>query len=128
VLGTDFTFDVGDGLHVLIEYFFSTREPQFTQEEALKGDRTLHQFGVLFDQPVGADITWQVFGLFDGRDGSFQIIPQVEYALTSEVFLYLSGRWGGTLKTDRRNGRLFEETETFSGTEPNVGLTVVGYF
>ena len=46
VLGTDFTFDVGDGLHVLIEYFFSTREPQFTQEEVLKGDRTLHQFGV----------------------------------------------------------------------------------
>ncbi|KMP11963.1 hypothetical protein UZ36_02685 [Candidatus Nitromaritima sp. SCGC AAA799-C22] len=127
VLGADYTFDVGDGLHVLIEYFLSSREPQFTQDDP-KGDRTLHQFGVLFDQPVGADILWQVFGLFDVRDGSFQLIPQVEYTLTSQIFLYLSGRWGGTLKTDRRAGRLFRATGDFSGTEPNVGLTLVAYF
>ncbi|MCH8156598.1 MAG: hypothetical protein IID18_02415 [Nitrospinae bacterium] len=127
VLGTDYTFDVGDGLHVLIEYFFSTREPQFTQDDS-KGDRTLHQFGILFDQPVGADIAWQLFGLFDVRDGSFQWVPQVEYTLTSQVFVYLSGRWGGTLKSDRRTGRLFKETGSFNGTEPNVGLTLVAYF
>ncbi|HAX46090.1 MAG TPA: hypothetical protein DCX78_04580 [Nitrospina sp.] len=127
VVGTDYTFDIGDGLHVLLEYFLSTREPQYTQDDA-KGDRTIHQFGLLLDQPVGADVAWQLFSLFDVRDGSFQLVPQVEYTLTSQVFLYISGKWGGTLKTNRTAGRLFKETVDFNGTEPNVGLTVVAYF
>ncbi|MDP6231555.1 MAG: hypothetical protein QF913_05225 [Nitrospinaceae bacterium] len=127
VVGTDYTFDVGDGLHVLLEYFFSTREPQFSQDD-VKGDRSIHQFGVLLDQPISADIRWQLFSLFDVRDGSFQLVPQVEYTLTSQVFLYITGKWGGTLKTDRTAGRLFKETADFNGTEPNVGLTVIAHF
>ena len=127
VFGFDYTFDVGDGLHFLLEYFISTHEPQYTQDDT-KGNRTIHQFGLLLDQPIGADILWKLFGLFDVRDGSFQIIPQIEYTLTSKTFLYLSGSWGGTLKTDRIDGRFFKETGIFNGTEPNIGLTVVTYF
>ena len=56
------------------------------------------------------------------------MIPQVEYTLTSQVFLYFSGSWGGTLKTDRTAGRFFKETGVFNGTEPNIGLTVMAYF
>jgi hypothetical protein len=55
-------------------------------------------------------------------------VPQVEYTLTSQVFLYITGKWGGTLKTDRTAGRLFKETADFNGTEPNVGLTVIAHF
>ena len=127
VFGSDYTFNIGDGLHFLLEYFISVREPQYTQSD-IKGNRTIHQFGLLLDQPVGADVLWKLFSLFDVRDGSFQFIPQIEYALTSEIFLYLSGSWGGTLKSDRTEGRLFKETEVFNGTEPNIGLTVVTYF
>lgn len=127
VFGSDYTFDIGDGLHLLLEYFISTRESEYTQDDA-KGNRTIHQFGLLMDQPIGADILWKLFGLFDVRDGSFQLIPQVEYTLTSQIFLYISGSWGGTLKSDRTNGRLFKETGNFNGLESNVGLTVVAYF
>ncbi len=127
VIGTDYTFDVGDGLHVLLEYFFSTREPQSTQDNVI-GERSVHQFGVLLDQPIGADIRWQLFSLFDVRDGSFQLVPQVEYTLTSQVFIYILGKWGGTLKTDRIAGRLFKDTDDFNGTEPNVGVTVIAHF
>ena len=127
VFGSDYTFNVGDGLHFLLEYFLSTREPQYTQSD-IKGNRTIHQFGFLLDQPVGADILWKLFSLFDFRDGSFQVIPQVEYTLTSQIFLYFSGSWGGTLKTDRTAGRFFKETGVFNGTEPNIGLTVLAYF
>ena len=111
----------------MLEYFLSTREPQYTQND-IKGNHTIHQFGLLLDQPVGADILWKLFGLFDVRDGSFQVIPQVEYTLTSQIFLYFSGSWGGTLKTDRTAGRFFKETGVFNGTEPNIGLTVATYF
>lgn len=126
VFGSDYTFEVGDGLHFLLEYFISVREPQYTQGDT-KGNRTVHQFGILLDQPIGADIFWKLFGLFDVRDGSFQLIPQIEYTLTSETFVYLSGSWGGTLKTDRIDGRFFKETAAFNGTEPNIGLTIVTY-
>ena len=112
---------------MLLEYFISTRESEYTQDDA-KGNRTINQFGLLMDQPIGADILWKLFGLFDVRDGSFQLIPQVEYTLTSQIFLYISGSWGGTLKTDRTNGRLFKETGNFNGLESSVGLTVVAYF
>ncbi|MEE2987894.1 MAG: hypothetical protein VX667_08940 [Nitrospinota bacterium] len=127
VFGVDYTFDIGEGLHVLLEYFLSTRDKNFTLTD-LKRNRTLHQFGLLFDQPVGIDIRWQVFSLFDVRDGSFQMVPQIEYSVTDDIFLYLHGRWGNSFESGEKDGRLFRETADFNGTESIVGLTLVGYF
>jgi len=127
VLGVDYTFNVGQGLHVLVEYFLTTRQKDFTLLDQ-KGQRTFQQVGVSFDQPIGIDIKWQVFGLYDLRDESFQIVPQIEYALTDTLFLYAHGRMGGALKTGKKDGRLFRKTETFNGTESFVGLTLVNYF
>lgn len=127
VLGVDYTFDVGEGLHVLVEYFLTTQQRDFTLRDP-KGQRTFQQIGISFDQPVGIDIKWQVFGLYDLRDESFQWVPQIEYALTDTLFLYAHGRVGGTLKTGKKDGRLFRKTEVFNGTESFVGLTLVNYF
>ncbi|MFQ5449626.1 MAG: hypothetical protein ACE5E9_03305 [Nitrospinaceae bacterium] len=127
VLGMDYTFSVGEGLHVLVEYFLSTRQKKFTLTDP-SGDRTIHEFGFLLDEPVGIAITWQVFGLFDVRDGTFQIVPQVEYAVTDQVFLYLHGRWGNRIQTGEKRGRLFSKTPVFNGSESIMGLTLVAYF
>ncbi len=127
VLGVDYTFDVGGGLHVLVEYFLTTQQKDFTLLDP-KGQRTFQKIGISFDQPVGIDIKWQVFGLYDLRDESFQWVPQIEYALTDTLFLYAHGRAGGTLKTGEKDGRLFRKTEVFNGTESFVGLTLVNYF
>ena len=127
VFGTDYTFNVGEGLHVLVEYFFTTRQKDFTLLDA-KGQRTFQQIGLSFDQPIGIDIKWQLFGLYDLRDKSFQWVPQIEYALTDTLFLYAHGRVGGTVKTGKKDGRLFRKTDVFNGTESFVGLTLVNYF
>lgn len=127
VLGADYTFNIGEGLHFLVEYFLSMREDGFTRTFP-KEEPTLQQIGLLFDMPYGIDIVWQVFGLYDIDDGSFQITPQIEYSVTSEIFLYLQGRWGGSVQTGEKNGRLFSETPVFNGTESLIGLTLVGYF
>ncbi|MEE9259103.1 MAG: hypothetical protein V3U37_06135 [Nitrospinaceae bacterium] len=127
VVGADYTFDVGEGLHVLLEYFLTTRDENHTLTD-LKGDRTIHQFGLLLDQPVGIDIKWQVFGIFDVRDGSFQFVPQIEYAATNDIFFYLHGRWGAGFETGKKDGRLFRETADFNGTESMIGLALVAYF
>ena len=112
---------------MLAEYFFTTRQRDFTQTD-LKGQRSIHQFGLLLDQPVGMNIVWQVFGLFDVRDGSFQIVPQLEYSLTSQAYLYLHGRFGDSFSGADSKGRLFRKTSAFNGSEPIVGLTLVVYF
>lgn len=127
VLGIDYTFDLGEGLHALLEYFLTTREKEFTQTDP-KGQRTIQQIGFSMDQPVGIDIRWQVFSLFDLRDKSFQLIPQIEYSITESWFLYLTGRAGGNIKTGKKDGRLNRRIGTFSGTESTVGLTLVGFF
>lgn len=127
VLGVDYTFNVGEGLHVLVEYFLTTRQKDFTLLDA-KGQRTFQQIGISFDQPVGIDIRWQLFGLYDLRDESFQWVPQIEYVLTDTLFLYAHGRVGGTLKTGKKDGRLFRKTDVFNGTESFIGLTLVNYF
>lgn len=127
VLGVDYTFDIGEGLHVLAEYFLTTRQEDFTLLDA-KGQRTFQQIGISFDQPVGIDFKWQVFGLYDLRDKSFQLVPQIEYALNDTLFLYAHGRVGGAVKTGKKDGRLFQKTEAFNGTESFMGLTLVGYF
>lgn len=127
VLGMDYTFDVGEGLHVLAEYFLTTQQNDFTLLD-VKGQRTFHQVGITFDQPVGIDLKWQLFGLYDLKDKSFQWIPQIEYTLTDTLFLYAHGRVGGSLKTGEKDGRLFRKTDVFNGTESFVGLTLVGYF
>ena len=127
VLGVDYTFDIGEGLHVLAEYFLTTQQKDFTLLDA-KGERTIQQLGISFDQPVGIDFKWQVFGAYDLKDESFQWVPQIEYALTDTLFLYAHGRVGGTLKTGKKYGRLFRKTDVFNGTESFVGLTLVGYF
>ncbi|NIQ03115.1 MAG: hypothetical protein GWM98_24280 [Nitrospinaceae bacterium] len=127
MLGADYTFRVGDGLHVLVEYFLSVRENKSTLLDP-EGNRLFHQIGFLLDQPVGLDIRWQVFSLFDFRDGSFQVVPQVEYFLFRQTYLYLTGRWGGRVETGKKNGRLFRKTPVFNGTESNIGLTLVVYF
>ncbi|MBT5957434.1 MAG: hypothetical protein HOG63_02555 [Nitrospina sp.] len=127
VLGVDYTFGIGEGLHVLAEYFLTTRQSGFSLSD-LKGQRTFQQIGVSLDQPVGIDIQWQGFGLYDLRDKSFQLVPQVEYTLTDTLFLYLHGRVGGALKSGKKDGRLFRKTDVFNGTEHLVGLTLVNYF
>ena len=127
VLGADYTFDIGEGLHFLVEYFLSLREKRFSTFDP-REERTLQQMGFLFDMPYGIDIVWQVFGLYDLDDGSFQIIPQIEYSVTDQIFLYLQGRWGGSVQAGQKNGRLFSDTPVFNGTESLVGLTLVGYF
>ena len=127
VFGADYTFDIGEGLHVLAEYMFTAREKEFSTKDP-SGDRNLHQFGILLDQPVGIDIVWRLFWVFDAGDGSFQVAPQIEYSLTDQIFLYLSGRYGGNIDGNDKTGRLFVQAPVFSGTESNVGLTVVAYF
>ena len=127
VFGADYTFNVGDGLHVLVEYFLSTRQKTFSLLNPTV-NRTIHELGILFDQPVGIDIVWQVFGLYDIRDGTFQIVPQIEYAITDTAFFYLHGRWGGRAQPGEKTGRLFRKTEVFSGTESLIGGTLVVYF
>lgn len=127
VIGVDYTFDVGEGLHVLAEYFLTTQQEDFSLTD-FKGQRTYQQIGLSFDQPVGIDIRWQLFGLYDLRDRSFQWIPQIEYALTDTLFLYAHGRIGGVLKSGKKNGRLFRETDDFNGTESTIGMTLVNYF
>jgi hypothetical protein len=127
VLGTDYTFNVGEGLHVLVEYFLTTRQRDFSLTD-LKGQRTYQQIGISFDQPVGIDIQWQLFGFYDLRDASFQWVPQIEYAVTDTMFLYAHGRVGGSLKSGKKDGRLFRKTDGFNGTESTVGITLVNYF
>jgi len=127
VFGVDYTFDVGEGLHVLTEYFLSVRERQFTQTD-LQGDRTVQQLAVLLDQPVGIDVKWQVFGIYDLKDRSFQLIPQIEYYLARQTYLYLHGRWGASLREGEKKGRLFRKSRVFNGTESMLGLAVVIYF
>ncbi|GJL80295.1 MAG: hypothetical protein NPINA01_32840 [Nitrospinaceae bacterium] len=127
VLGADYTFNIGEGLHFLVEYFLSKREKRFSIVDP-REEQTLQQMGFLFDMPYGIDIVWQVFGLYDIGDGSFQIVPQIEYSVTDQVFLYLSGRWGGSVQNGEKNGRLFSKTPVFNGTESQIGLTLVGYF
>ena len=114
-------------MNVLGEYFFTTRQMNFSLSD-LKGQRTFQQIGISLDQPVGIDIQWQLFGLYDLRDESFQLVPQIEFALTDTLFLYVHGRVGGALKSGKKDGRLFRKTDGFNGTEPLVGLTLVNYF
>lgn len=128
VFGVDYTFAIGGGLHVLGEYFISTREAGFTQSRLQGDDRTIHQLGILLDQPVGIAMVWRVFGFYDVLDGSFQIIPQIEYAATNQVYLYLSGQIGEDIIGGDRDGRLFRKAPVFTGTESNIGLAVVVYF
>lgn len=127
VVGTDYTFNIGAGLHVLAEYFVSTREQQFTWVDRLS-QRTIHMLGFSLDQPVGIAVVWRVFGFYDIRDGSFQLAPQIEYALTNRAFLYLYGRKGGNVNGDDNVGRLFLKAPVFTGTESTVGVTLVAYF
>ncbi len=127
VFGADYTFDIGEGLHFLAEYFLTTQQNEFTLLDT-KGHRTIQQVGITFDQPVGIDVRWQIFGIYDLRDKSYQWIPQIEYALSDNLFLYAHGRVGGDLKTGKQDGRLFRETDSFNGTESFIGLTLVGFF
>ena len=75
VVGADYTFDIGEGLHFLMEYFLSARQDGFTRTLP-KEEPTIQQIGFLFDMPYGIDIVWQVFGLYDIDDGSFQSSPK----------------------------------------------------
>ena len=106
VIGADYTFPVGAGLHALAEYFVSTRDRTFTWVDRTN-QRTIHQLGFSLDQPVGIEVVWRVFGFYDIRDGSFQLAPQIEYALTNRTFVYFYGRWGGNSNGDDAIGRLF---------------------
>ena len=127
VLGVDYTFNLGEGLHVLLEYFLTTRQKDFTLTDP-KGQRTIQQIGFSMDQPVGIDIRWQVFSLYDLHDKSFQLIPQIEYAITDTLFLYVHGRVGGNIKEGEKDGRLHRRSATFNGTESIMGLTLISYF
>lgn len=127
VLGADYTFSLGAGLHVLGEYFVSVREKEFTWVDRLN-QLNIHQLGFLLDQPVGIAVVWRLFGFYDLKDGSTQIAPQIEYAFTNQIFIYLHGRWGGNVNGNDDPGRLFFKSPVFTGLEPNAGVTVVAYF
>ena len=127
VFGSDYTFDVGQGLHVLLEYFISSTESGFSISDP-KGDQTIHQFGVQMDQPIGIATVWRMFAFYDVLDGSFRWAPQIEYAWTDEIFLYLQGNWGGSAKKKNPLGRLFRDSSTFTGSESSVGVSVIAFF
>jgi hypothetical protein len=127
VFGTDYTFDVGQGLHILLEYFISSTEKGFSVADP-KGDQTIHQFGLQMDQPLGIAAVWRMFAFYDVEDGSFQWAPQVEYALTDEIYLYLQGNLGGNVKEKNMLGRLFRESSAFTGTESSIGLSMIVFF
>ncbi len=127
VVGTDYTFDVGQGLHVLFEYFVRAQEPGFTLED-IKRERTQHFLGMQLDQPVGIDIVWRFFGFYDLRDRSFQLAPQIEYNLIDQVYLYLTARIGGSINGNNQTGRLFRDLPVYTGTESSVGLTLIAFY
>jgi hypothetical protein len=127
VFGIDYTFEIGKGLHVLIEYFLTAQQRKFTISD-LKGQRNYHQIGLSMDQPIDIDIKWQMYSFYDFRDKSFQIIPQIEYSFTDDLFLYFHGKIGGDIDGNKTNGRLYQRTGFFSGTESSMGLTVTNYF
>lgn len=127
VFGTDYTFEIGKGLHILMEYFLSTQQREFSTSD-LKGQRTYHHIGFSMDQPIDIDIKWQIYSLYDFLDKSFQIIPQIEYSVTDDLFLYFHGKIGGDINGNKTNGRLYQRTNSFSGTESSIGLTVANYF
>jgi hypothetical protein len=128
VLGVDYTFDVGQGLHVLLEYFLRTSEKGFTNID-LKQDRTIQVVGLQLDQPVGIDIVWRAFFFFDLNDQSFQFAPQIEYNLWGQVYLYAQFQVGGSIDGNNRTGRLFSESPLqVTGTESRAGLTLIAFF
>lgn len=128
VFGVDYTFNVGQGLHVLLEYFLRAQEPGFTNLD-LKQDRVIEVLGLQLDQPVGIDIVWRAFFFFDLGDQSFQFAPQIEYNVHEQVYLYAVARIGGSVNGDNQTGRLFRESPFFyTGTESSAGLTLVAYF
>lgn len=127
VVGADYTFAVGDGLHVLVEYFLSVRQRAFLPMDP-RGDRTFHQLGFMLDQPVGIATVWRLFGFYDILDGSFQVAPQIEYSVTEQLFLYLQGNWGGNVKGNEALGRFFRKAPVFTGSESSAGVSLVFYF
>jgi len=128
VFGVDYTFDVGQGLHVLLEYFLRTQEPGFTNID-LKQDQSIHTLGLLFDQPVGIDIVWRAFFFIDLDDRSFQFAPQIEYNLWEQVFLYAQAQIGGSIDGDNLTGRLFRTSPaSITGTESRAGITLIAFF
>ena len=128
VVGVDYTFNIGQGLHVLLEYFLRTQEKGFTNTD-LKQDRTLQVVGLQLDQPVGIEVVWRLFVFFDLSDQSFQIAPQIEYNIFGQVYVYAVARIGGSIDGNNRSGRLFRESPFFfTGTESSAGLTLIVYF
>ena len=128
VFGVDYTFDVGQGLHVLLEYSLRAQEPGFTNID-LKQDRTIQIMGLQLDQPVGIDIVWRAFLFFDLGDQSFQFAPQIEYNIWDQVYLYAQIQIGGSINGDSRTGRLFRTSPvSFTGTESRGGLSLIAFF
>ena len=127
VFGIDYTFDLGQGLHVLLEYFLTTQEKQFTRLD-LKDDRLIQEIGLLLDQPIGIDIVWRAFIFYDVSDQSFQFAPQIEYNIYEQIFLYVQAQIGGSVGGNNRTGRLFREAPVLTGTESRVGIALLAYF
>lgn len=128
VFGVDYTFDLGQGLHVLLEYFLRTQEQGFTNID-LKQDRTIQVMGLQLDQPVGIDIVWRAFFFFDLSDQSFQFAPQIEYNVWEQVFLYVQAQIGGSVDGDNLTGRLFRTSPaSVTFTESRAGLTLIAFF
>ena len=128
VFGIDYTFDLGQGLHVLLEYFLRTQESGFTNTD-LKQDQTVQVVGLQMDQPVGIDVVWRAFFFFDLSDQSFQFAPQIEYNIWDQVYLYAQVQVGGSIDGNNRTGRLFRESpQVFTGTESRAGLSLIAFF
>ncbi len=127
VFGVDYTFDLGQGLHVLLEYFLRTQESGFTPTD-IKRDKTIQQLGLQLDQPIGIDIVWRLFTFYDFGDRSFQVIPQIEYNVWKQVYLYLQAQVGGSIDGNNLTGRLFRQGPVVTGTESRVGLFVIIFY
>ncbi len=127
VFGIDYTFNLGQGLHVLFEYFLRTQESGFAVMD-IKRDKTIQQLGLQLDQPIGIDLVWRLFTFYDFGDRSFQFVPQIEYNVWKQVYLYLQAQVGGSIDGNNLTGRLFRQGPVVTGTESRVGLFVIIFY
>jgi len=138
VLGSSYTFDVGNGLTVLGEYHYSgfgmkdvedvaerLTEPDF-QERLVRGDMQIlgrHALGLQASYPINNVLTGALLALHSPADGSGLLSPSVAWNATENVSVLASGflPWGA----GPSRGNLKSE---YGGTPVSLFVQVSAYF